>query len=111
MHGSCRTNCSNPLDATVLADYWLGALAEPEEETVEEHLLDCDRCGTRLREVIALTGGLRTLAREGSLRMARSSLLDAGGAPGAAGDAFGDFRIGYGLIAGCPRPPRFAASR
>jgi len=62
-------NCSNPIDAAVLADYWLGALAKPEEETVEEHLLDCDRCGTRFREVIALTGGLRTLAREGSLRM------------------------------------------
>jgi len=62
-------NCSNPLDAAVLADYWLGALAKPEEEAVEEHLLDCDRCGTRFREVIALTGGLRTLAREGSLRM------------------------------------------
>jgi hypothetical protein len=62
-------NCYNPLDAAVLADYWLGALAKPEEEAVEEHLLDCDRCGTRFREVIALTGGLRTLAREGSLRM------------------------------------------
>jgi hypothetical protein len=62
-------NCSNPLDAAVLADYWLGALAKPDEEAVEEHLLDCDRCGTRFREVIALTGGLRTLAREGSLRM------------------------------------------
>ena len=62
-------NCSSPIDAAVLADYWLGALAKPEEEAVEEHLLDCDRCGTRFREVIALTGGLRTLAREGSLRI------------------------------------------
>ena len=62
-------NCSNPLDAAVLADYWLGALAKSEEEIVEEHLLDCDRCGARLREVIALAEGLRNLAREGSLRM------------------------------------------
>jgi hypothetical protein len=62
-------NCSNPIDAAVLADYWLAALANSEEEAVEEHLLDCDRCGARLREVIALAEGVRKLAREGSLRM------------------------------------------
>jgi hypothetical protein len=62
-------NCSNPIDAAVLADYWLAALANPEEEAVEEHLLDCDRCGARLREVIAIAEGVRNLAREGSLRM------------------------------------------
>jgi len=61
--------CSNPIDAAVLADYWLAALADPEEEAVEEHLLDCDRCGARLREVIALAEGVRNLAREGCLRM------------------------------------------
>ena len=68
-------NCSNPIDAAVLADYWLAALASPEEEAVEEHLLDCDRCGARLREVIALAAGLRKLAREGSLRMVVSDLF------------------------------------
>jgi hypothetical protein len=62
-------NCSNPIDAAVLADYWLAALAKPEEEAVEEHLLDCGRCGARLREVIALAEGIRKLARQGSLRM------------------------------------------
>jgi hypothetical protein len=62
-------NCSNPIDAAVLAYYWLSALADPEEETVEEHLLGCDRCGERLREVIALAEGVRNLAREGCLRM------------------------------------------
>ncbi len=62
-------NCSNPIDAAVLADYWLAALPKPEEEVVEEHLLDCDRCGVRLREVITLAEGLRNLAREGSLRV------------------------------------------
>jgi hypothetical protein len=64
--------CSNPIDAAVLADYWLAALADPEEEAVEEHLLDCDRCGARLREVIALAEGVRNLAREGCLRMVLS---------------------------------------
>ena len=61
--------CSNPIDAAVLADYWLAALADSEEEAVELHLVDCDQCGARLREVIALAEGVRKLAREGSLRM------------------------------------------
>jgi hypothetical protein len=59
----------NPLDATLLADYWLAALAKYAEEAVEEHLFAGDECGARLREVIALAEGIRTLAREGSLRM------------------------------------------
>jgi hypothetical protein len=62
-------NCSNPIDAAVLADYWLAALPAPEEDAVEEHLLACDHCGTRLREMIAVAEGLRNLARQGSLRM------------------------------------------
>jgi hypothetical protein len=61
--------CSNPIDATVLADYWLAALAGPDEEAVEEHLFECDKCGQRLRELIALAEGVRDLARSGSLRM------------------------------------------
>ena len=62
-------NCSNPVDAAALADYWLAVLKGPEEEAVEEHLLDCDQCGARLREVIALAEGVRSLARGGNLRM------------------------------------------
>jgi hypothetical protein len=62
-------NCAHPIDAAVLADYWLAALAQPEEEAAEEHLFTCDECGARLREVIALAEGIRNIAREGSLRM------------------------------------------
>jgi hypothetical protein len=62
-------DCSNPIEAEVLADYWIAVLASSEEEAVEEHLLECDRCGERFREVIALAEGVRKLAREGSLRM------------------------------------------
>jgi hypothetical protein len=67
--GGGPVDCSDPIDAAVLADYWLAALASSEEEAVEEHLLACDRCGERLREVIALAAGVRDLARQGSLRM------------------------------------------
>jgi Putative zinc-finger len=62
-------SCPNPIGTTILADYWLAALEGPEEEAVEEHLFECDRCGARLRDVIALAEGVRNLAREGSLRM------------------------------------------
>lgn len=62
-------SCSNPIDAAVLADYWLGTLSASEEEAVEEHLLTCDRCGDVLREIIVLAEGVRRLAREASLRM------------------------------------------
>ena len=61
-------NCTNPIDAAVLADYWLGVLTES-EEAIEEHLFMCDECGERLREIIALAHGIRKLAREGSLLM------------------------------------------
>ena len=57
------------MDAAILADYWLSALAKPEEEALEQHLFTCDECGARLREMIALAQGVRKLAREGSLRM------------------------------------------
>jgi Putative zinc-finger len=57
------------IDAAVLADYWLGTLASPEEERVEEHLFECDQCGARLRDVIGLAEEVRRLAREGTLRM------------------------------------------
>src|SRR5882672_10497883 len=60
-------SCSDPIDAAVLADYWLATLAKSEEETVEEHLFACDDCGVRLREVIALAEEIRKLACQGSL--------------------------------------------
>jgi anti-sigma factor RsiW len=62
-------NLSHPIDTAVLADYWLGSLSGPDEESVEEHLFECDQCGARLREVMALAEGVRRLAREGNLRM------------------------------------------
>lgn len=68
-------NCSSPIDAAILADYWLAVLAGPEEQAVEEHLLACDRCGTRLREIIALGEGVRNVARQGSLRMVVSDVF------------------------------------
>jgi hypothetical protein len=61
--------CLNPIDAAILADYWLAALHQSEEEAVEKHLFTCDECGARLREVISLAEAIRNLARRGSLLM------------------------------------------
>ena len=61
--------CSAPIDAAILADYWLAVLTETEEMPIEEHLLACDSCGDRLREIIAMAESLRKLAAEGNLRI------------------------------------------
>jgi len=68
-------NCMNPIDAAVLADYWLALLSSSEEDALELHLLDCDDCGQRLREMIVLADGVRKLAREGSVRMIVSDVF------------------------------------
>jgi hypothetical protein len=62
-------DCGEPIDVVVLMDYWLAALPSEEEGAVEEHLMACDSCGARLRDAIALTDGLRALARSGSLQV------------------------------------------
>jgi len=66
---SGRVDCSRPIEAAVLMDYWLALLPPEGEEAVDEHLLECDACGDRLRDAIALADGLRTLARSGSLQV------------------------------------------
>ena len=68
-YGGGHIDCSSPIEAAVLMDYWLAALSSAAEERVEQHLMTCDGCGDRLREVIALADGLRALARSGSLRV------------------------------------------
>ena len=62
-------SCEKPIEAAILADYWLAALPKAEEEALEEHLFECDQCGARLREVIALGEAVRNLTREGLLTM------------------------------------------
>ena len=65
--------CPAPIDAALLADYWLAALPRPEEDRIEEHLFACADCAARLEEVAALADALRNLARQGSLTMIVSS--------------------------------------
>jgi len=58
--------CNNPLDAALLADYWITA---SDDTSIEEHLLSCDHCCHRLREIAQLAEAIRDLARSGSLLM------------------------------------------
>ncbi|HEY4359891.1 MAG TPA: zf-HC2 domain-containing protein [Bryobacteraceae bacterium] len=62
-------SCANPLDAMLLTDYWLGALAPDDEMRVEEHFLGCADCSAALEGVAALAAGIRKLAGEASLTM------------------------------------------
>ncbi len=62
-------SCATPIDAALLADYWLAALTPADQEAIEEHLFTCDECGARLRQTIALAEAARNLARQGSLLM------------------------------------------
>ena len=64
-----RIECSSPVEAVVLMDYWLATLSASAEDAVEQHLMTCDACGDRLREVIALAESLRALARSGTLQV------------------------------------------
>ena len=74
-NGGGPMKCTRPIDPAMLADYWIGIMAAPEEEAVEMHLFECDHCGDRLRQVIGLADGIRKLAREGSLRMIVSDVF------------------------------------
>lgn len=68
-------SCPTPIDAAILADYWLAALPEAQDHATEEHLFACDDCGARLREIIALADAVQRIARAGSLRMVVSESI------------------------------------
>lgn len=61
--------CPTPLALSVLEDYWLADLSPSEEEAVERHLLACDECSGRLRDVIGLADRIRVVARGGTVRV------------------------------------------
>jgi hypothetical protein len=69
--------CPDPLDLATLVDYWFGDLAGPDQDHVEKHLLECDSCGSLLRDLAATGDGVRRLAHEGAVFVVVSpSFLD-----------------------------------
>jgi len=60
------SSCPEPLDLATLVDYWFGDLDGPDLDRVEEHLLECDLCGSVLRSLMATGDGVRRLAHAGA---------------------------------------------
>jgi len=60
-------SCANPIDPTILADYWLAELSENQDRAVEEHLFSCGDCSQQLQSMVQLGQGIRTLAEQGNL--------------------------------------------
>ena len=65
MNGS---NCKTPIEFSALIEYWLDELDEAAEARIDEHLFDCQECGAKLDEIIALAGGVRTAFGQGAIR-------------------------------------------
>jgi hypothetical protein len=63
------SSCREPLDLATLVDYWFGDLDGRELDSVEEHLLECDACGSVLRSLVATGDGVRRLAQQGAFQM------------------------------------------
>lgn len=61
--------CVRPLEAAALLDYWFGDGEVRADEAIEEHLMECDPCSERLRQILAVGEGVRRLARQGALEM------------------------------------------
>jgi hypothetical protein len=97
------SSCSEPLDLAILVDYWFGDLDGPDLDRVEEHLLECDACGSVLRSLVATGDGVRRLAVQGAFGVVVSpSFLETASRQGLA-CASTAFRLEVGSSARSPR--------
>lgn len=62
------TRCRAPLELETLIEYWLGEIDPGKEAAVDEHLLGCGECSSRLQSLVDLADGIRALVRQGSVR-------------------------------------------
>lgn len=67
--------CASPLDLSVLVDYWLSDGESGEQERIEEHLLGCASCSERLRDLLDVADGIRTLTKRGVVRAVVTSAV------------------------------------
>ena len=61
------TTAASHLDSDTLTDYWLGDTDAEATEAIDSHLMQCDACGARLDEVIALSRGVRDAFARGEV--------------------------------------------
>ncbi len=62
-------DCARPLELATLVDYWFEDAAPPEQERVEEHLMECEGCSGRLGALVALGEGVRRAAHDGAVQV------------------------------------------
>ncbi|HKE44961.1 MAG TPA: zf-HC2 domain-containing protein [Steroidobacteraceae bacterium] len=68
-------SCGALIPSSRLMEYWLGEVTGAEENTLDEHLLGCDECSQRLRELVELGVRVRSLARRGGVQAVISNGL------------------------------------
>jgi hypothetical protein len=70
--------CREPLELSVLVDYWFGELPPPDQDRIEEHFFNCGECSARLQDLVGIGEGVRRLAPQGVFRVVVSpSFLEA----------------------------------
>ena len=62
-----HTSCDMPLALPVLLEYWFGDLTPDHEQPIEEHLLGCEHCSSRLQEIVSLGSGIASSFRHGEI--------------------------------------------
>jgi hypothetical protein len=73
-----NARCTEPLDTSLLVDYWFAELSAPEQDRVEEHLMGCSDCSRVLRELVVIGEGVRRLTSRGAFHVVVSpSFLEA----------------------------------
>jgi hypothetical protein len=54
-------SCGAPIPSARLLEYWLDEISGEEESALDLHLLGCDHCSARLRELVALGARIRSV--------------------------------------------------
>jgi hypothetical protein len=62
------SNCTAPIEFSELTGYWLDQLDAAAEARIEEHLFNCQECGAKLDQIIALAGAVRAAFGQGAVR-------------------------------------------
>ena len=67
--------CNTPVPFGKLVDYWLGEIVGDEERQIDEHLLGCHACSSKLQGLAGLGDSIRVLMRQGVVRGVISAKL------------------------------------
>jgi hypothetical protein len=59
--------CTAPVTFGQLAEYWLDDLAPDRQHEIEEHLLGCGACSSRLSAMVNLADGVKAIVRAGGV--------------------------------------------